>query len=123
MLIRSWIVRGLNNPLKQHEVANLMRKNKLDVCGLLEIKLVLSKVTSMQQFSLKNGRSCTMQQWPQQLELWSSGTLLLSILICLVFRLKAFMFLFIAWFISSDFMLLLFMGLTLSLLKELFGMI
>ncbi|KAJ6856768.1 hypothetical protein NC651_038440 [Populus alba x Populus x berolinensis] len=53
MLIRSWNVRGLNNPLKQHEVVSLMRKNKLDVCGLLETKLVPSKVSSMQQFRLK----------------------------------------------------------------------
>jgi len=30
-----------------------MRKNKLDVCGLLETELVSSKVTSMQQFRLK----------------------------------------------------------------------
>ncbi|KAL9347262.1 hypothetical protein Peur_058628 [Populus x canadensis] len=53
MLIRSWNIRGLNSPLKQHEVGNLMRKNKLDVCGLLETKLVSFKMTSMQKFRLK----------------------------------------------------------------------
>ncbi|KAJ6959613.1 hypothetical protein NC653_037845 [Populus alba x Populus x berolinensis] len=40
--------------LKQHEVYNLMRKHKLDVCCLLETKLVSSKVSSMRQFRLKN---------------------------------------------------------------------
>nr|TKR98958.1 hypothetical protein D5086_0000197870 [Populus alba] len=45
--------KGLNSPLKQHEVVSLMRKKKLDVCGLLETKLVPSKVSSMQQFRLK----------------------------------------------------------------------
>ncbi|KAJ6926605.1 hypothetical protein NC651_010884 [Populus alba x Populus x berolinensis] len=54
MLIRCWNVRGLNSPLKQHEVVNLMRKHKLDVCCLVETKLVSSKVSSMWQFRLKN---------------------------------------------------------------------
>jgi exonuclease III len=39
MLIYSWNVRGLNSSLKQHEVANLMRRNRMDICGLLETKL------------------------------------------------------------------------------------
>lgn len=54
MIIRCWNVRGLNNPLKQHEVVNLMRKHKLDVCCFLETKLVSSKVSSMRQFRLNN---------------------------------------------------------------------
>jgi exonuclease III len=59
MLIRSWNIRGLNSPLKQHEVGNLMRKNKLDVCGLLETKLVSSKVTLMQKFRLNKWKVLT----------------------------------------------------------------
>ena len=54
MIIRCWNVRGLNSPLKQHEVVNLMRKHKLDVCCFLETKLVSSKVSSMRQFRLNN---------------------------------------------------------------------
>ena len=54
MIIHSWNIRGLNNPLKQHEVVSLMKKHKMDVCGLLETKLSSSKVSSMQQFQLKN---------------------------------------------------------------------
>ncbi|KAJ6874257.1 hypothetical protein NC651_032927 [Populus alba x Populus x berolinensis] len=37
-------MRGLNSPLKQHEMARLMQKHKFDVCGLLETKLVSSKL-------------------------------------------------------------------------------
>ena len=54
MLIHCWNVRGLNSPLKQHEVVNLMWEHKLDVCCFLETKLVSSKVSSMRQFRLKN---------------------------------------------------------------------
>ncbi|KAJ6291204.1 hypothetical protein OIU76_023294 [Salix suchowensis] len=53
MIVKCWNVRGLNSPLKQHEVVNLMKKSKVDVCGLLETKLSLSKVLSLQKFRLK----------------------------------------------------------------------
>jgi len=43
-------VRELNSPLKQHEVAVLMKGKKIDVCGLLETKLTLSKVAYMHKF-------------------------------------------------------------------------
>ena len=54
MKIHCWNVRGLNNPLKQHEVVNLMKKNKLDVCGLVETKLTTSRVSFMHKLRLKN---------------------------------------------------------------------
>jgi exonuclease III len=47
MKIYCWNVRGLNNPLKQHEVVSLMKKNKLDVCGFVETKLASSAVSFM----------------------------------------------------------------------------
>ena len=47
MKIYCWNVRGLNSPLKQYEVVNLMKKNKLDVCGLIETKLASSIVFFM----------------------------------------------------------------------------
>ncbi|KAJ6353313.1 hypothetical protein OIU76_002349 [Salix suchowensis] len=53
MIVKCWNVRGLNSPLKQHEVVNLMKKSKVDVCGLLETKLSLPKVLSLQKFRLK----------------------------------------------------------------------
>ena len=54
MIIFSWNIRGLNNPLKQHEVVSLMKKHKMDVCGLLETKLLPSKVASFQKFRLRH---------------------------------------------------------------------
>jgi len=53
MLLFSWNVRGLNSPLKQHELVRLMQKHKFDVCGLLETKLVSSKLQFMHRFRLK----------------------------------------------------------------------
>ncbi|KAJ6377603.1 hypothetical protein OIU76_026557 [Salix suchowensis] len=51
--------KGLNSPLKQHEVVNLMKKSKVDVCGLLETKLSLPKVLSLQKFRLKKWKFLT----------------------------------------------------------------
>jgi exonuclease III len=59
MLIHCWNVRGLNNPLKQHEVVNLMKKNRTDVCGLVETKLISSKVSFMHRFRLGNWKFLT----------------------------------------------------------------
>jgi exonuclease III len=53
MLLFSWNVRGLNSPLKQHELVRLMQKHKFDVCGLLETKLSSSKLQFMHRFRLK----------------------------------------------------------------------
>jgi hypothetical protein len=53
MLLFSWNVRGLNSPLKQHELVRLMQKHRFDVCGLLETKLVSSKLQFMHRFRLK----------------------------------------------------------------------
>ena len=53
MIIQCWNVRGLNSPLKQHEVAGLMKSKKLDVCGLLETKLSSVKVARMHKLRLK----------------------------------------------------------------------
>ncbi|CAA0829953.1 Unknown protein, partial [Striga hermonthica] len=38
MIIASWNIRGFNGPLKQDEVVNLIRRNNIDVLGLLETK-------------------------------------------------------------------------------------
>jgi exonuclease III len=54
MIIYSWNIRGLNNPLKQHEVVSLMKKQKMDICGLLETKLLPSKVSSLHKFRLRH---------------------------------------------------------------------
>jgi len=56
MKIYCWNVRGLNSPLKQHEVVSLMKKNKLDVCGLVETKLTSSAVSFMHKLRLRNWR-------------------------------------------------------------------
>ena len=54
MIIYSWNIRVLNNPLKQHEVVSLMKKNKIDVCGLLESKMLPPRVASMHKLRLKH---------------------------------------------------------------------
>jgi len=54
MIIYSWNIRGLNNPLKQHEVVSLMKKHKMDICGLLETKLLPSRVSSLHKFRLRH---------------------------------------------------------------------
>lgn len=59
MIIQCWNVRGLNSPLKQHEVVHLMKKNKVDVCGLLESKMLPSKVAAMHSFRLKHWKFLT----------------------------------------------------------------
>jgi hypothetical protein len=56
MKIYYWNVRGLNSPLKQHEVVSLMKKNKLDVCGFVETKLASSVVSFMHKLQLRNLR-------------------------------------------------------------------
>jgi exonuclease III len=53
MIVHYWNVRGLNSPLKQHEVSGLMKSKRLDVCGLLETKLSLAKVGCMHKLRLK----------------------------------------------------------------------
>ena len=47
MKIGCWNVRGLNWPLKQNGVHNLMIKHKLDVLGILESKLSSPKLASI----------------------------------------------------------------------------
>jgi exonuclease III len=47
MIVYYWNVRGLNSPLKQQDVVGLMKGKKIDVCGLLEIKLSSAKVACM----------------------------------------------------------------------------
>ena len=54
MIIYSWNVRGLNNPLKHHEVIGLMKKFRMDICGLLETKLILSRVASLHRLRLRD---------------------------------------------------------------------
>ncbi|CAA0839627.1 Unknown protein, partial [Striga hermonthica] len=39
MIIASWNIRGFNGPLEQDEVVNLIRRNNIDVLGLLETKI------------------------------------------------------------------------------------
>jgi exonuclease III len=54
MFVYYWNVRGLNSPLKQYEVAGLMKGKMFDVCGLLETKLSSAKVACMYKLRLKS---------------------------------------------------------------------
>ena len=53
MNILCWNIRGLNSPLKQHEVAILLKKKRVDVCALVEAKLSELKIEQMGRFRLK----------------------------------------------------------------------
>lgn len=70
MLVHYWNVRGLNNPLKQYEVVNLMKKNKVDVCGLVETKLTSSPLL-MESFAYNHVSSSA--QFPTRLKLPQLG--------------------------------------------------
>ena len=59
MIIHSWNIKGLNSPLKQHEVVSLIKKHKMDVCGLLETKLLPFRVASMHKLRLKHWKYFT----------------------------------------------------------------
>ena len=54
MNLLCWNIRGLNSPLKQHEVAALLKKNKVDICALVEAKINRSKIEKLRSFRLKN---------------------------------------------------------------------
>ena len=40
MIFGCWNIRGLNDPLKQREVRNLIKDEKLSLCGLVETKVL-----------------------------------------------------------------------------------
>jgi len=52
MIIYFWNVTGLNNPLKQYKVFGLIKKHRIDVCGLLETKLCHMYNSWMKQWKL-----------------------------------------------------------------------
>lgn len=54
MIVSSWNIKGLNNPLKQHEVVRLMKKYKMDIYDLLETKMLFSRFACMHKFCLTN---------------------------------------------------------------------
>ena len=77
MKIYYWNVRGLKRPLKQHKVVSLMKKNKLDVCGLVETKLASSTVSFMHKLQLKHWRflsNVTVSNTPRILVFWNPST-------------------------------------------------
>jgi len=59
MIISSWNIKGLNNPLKQHEVVRLMKKYKMDICGLRETKILSSRFACMHKFRLTDWKFFT----------------------------------------------------------------
>ena len=78
MLIYCWNIRGLNSPLKQHEVVNLIRKKGVDVFGLLESKLSAAKVAKMQKFRLKNWKFLSNAEvagtWARVIVFWNPSS-------------------------------------------------
>ncbi|KAJ6352919.1 hypothetical protein OIU76_002021 [Salix suchowensis] len=76
---------GLNSPLKQHEVVNLMKKKKVDVCGLLENKMSSSNVESMQKLRWKHWKLLTnvaMSSSPKIVIFWNPSTVMVDLVDC-----------------------------------------
>ncbi|KAL9236872.1 hypothetical protein vseg_011492 [Gypsophila vaccaria] len=44
MIISSWNIRGLNDPLKQQELSRFLLLNKIDCCAVVETKIKAQKV-------------------------------------------------------------------------------
>lgn len=44
MKISSWNIRGLNDPIKQHEVRQFLMQNHIDIITIVEVKVRLNKV-------------------------------------------------------------------------------
>lgn len=53
MKVGYWNIRGLNRPLKQNGVANLMHIQQVDVMGVLESKLSQQKLASVMKTKFK----------------------------------------------------------------------
>ncbi|KAL9237086.1 hypothetical protein vseg_011674 [Gypsophila vaccaria] len=47
MILSSWNIRGLNDPLKQQELSRLLLLNKIDCCAVVETKIKAHKVKSI----------------------------------------------------------------------------
>jgi hypothetical protein len=83
MHIYCWNIRGLNSPLKQHEVANLMKKNGIDVCCFLETKFALSKLQFMHRFRLKNWKfrsNLDVARYARIVVFWNPATVVIELL-------------------------------------------
>ncbi|XP_022040503.2 uncharacterized protein LOC110943055 [Helianthus annuus] len=50
----SWNIRGLNRPLKQSEVREIVAENKLDLCAILESHVEVSKLAKVCKFVFRN---------------------------------------------------------------------
>ncbi|CAM8892550.1 unnamed protein product [Rhodiola kirilowii] len=81
--IAAWNIRGLNNPYKKTEVLSWIKKNKLDVVAMVEVKLLENKwaeaVTRCSpgdswksEFSISDGG------WARILLLWNGATTKIS---------------------------------------------
>ena len=83
MIILTWNVRGLNSPLKQHEVATILNKRKVDVCALVEVKLSRSRLNDMNKIrfpkwnTISNANSSVKARI---VVLWNSDTTSLEVL-------------------------------------------
>lgn len=58
MKISSWNVRGLNDPLKQSEIKKFLRRNKVDIAGLVEVKVRLNKIEKVARKALPHWELC-----------------------------------------------------------------
>ncbi|KAJ6365124.1 hypothetical protein OIU76_029987 [Salix suchowensis] len=80
-----WGAGGLNSPLKQHEIVNLMKKKNIDVCGLLENKMSSSKVEAMQKLRLKKWKFLTnadMSSSARIVVFWNPSTVMVDLVDC-----------------------------------------
>lgn len=59
MIIGTWNVRGLNEPLTRNKVASLTRQHNVAIFGLLESKLKLDRVPSFMHRKFRDWKWCS----------------------------------------------------------------
>ena len=83
MNLLCWNIRGLNSPLKQHEVANLLKKKKVDVCALVEAKISELKIVQMCRFRLKKWKfasNATTNSYARIVLFWNPDTVSVDVM-------------------------------------------
>ena len=83
MIILAWNIRGLNSPLKQHEVAKILNKKKVDVCALVETKISSVKLDHMRKSKFKKWSitsNVTSSSKARIIVLWNPNTVLVEVL-------------------------------------------
>lgn len=58
MIISTWNIRGINQPLKQKELRHFLQKNKVDVMGVVETRVKVHKTGNILQKMVPDWKHC-----------------------------------------------------------------